>query len=100
MIYNIQTTSAVAVGPLVSLNPHYPFSVQVTVTAASGAVSGSVTIECSNDSVHWVAVGTAIAPSGTTTATAGQVFTAPYAYIRANTTAISAASSITVLLNK
>lgn len=62
-------------------------TVQATVLG-TGAVSATVVIEVSNDATNWLTAGT-ITLSGTTTASDGFVFVAPWLNIRGNVTAIS-----------
>lgn len=60
---------------------------QVTVVG-TGAVTATVKIEVSNDDSNWLTLAT-ITLSGTTSATDGFASDAPWAYRRANVTAIS-----------
>ena len=62
-------------------------TVQATVSG-TGAVSATVAIEGSNDGTNWLTLGT-ITLRGTTSATDGFAFSAPWVYIRSNCTAIS-----------
>ncbi len=66
-------------------------TVQATVSG-TGTVSATVAIEVSNDNTNFVTLGT-ITLSGTTSATDGFAFSAPWVYIRSNCTAISGTSA-------
>lgn len=89
------TTSAAL--PL-DLHHNYPdFLVQATVSG-TGTVSVTVTIQGSLDKVNWVTVGSALALSGTTTATSKLVSTECWAYLQAITTSITGTDA-TVTVN-
>jgi hypothetical protein len=75
-----QTSDAAALGAQKS-------TYQATV-AGTGAVAATVVFEFSDDGVGWLA-GETVTLSGTTTASGGGFNDAPWAYIRANLTAIS-----------
>ena len=62
-------------------------TVQATVSG-TGTVTATVAVEVSNDNTNFVTLGT-ITLSGTTSATDGFAFAAPWVYIRSNCTAIS-----------
>ena len=64
---------------------------QATV-AGTGSVYATIDIEVSNDNSNWMTMGT-ITLSGTTSATDGFVSDEPWAYHRANVTAISGTSA-------
>lgn len=64
---------------------------QATVSG-TGAVTSTVLIQVSNDGTNYITAGT-ITLSGTTSATDGFVLDAPWAYVRANVTAISGTSA-------
>lgn len=73
-------------------SPHATFQAVVTGT---GAVTATVTIECSNDGATWLStVAGTITLSGTTSSNDGFTTTAaPWKYVRANVTAISGTSA-------
>jgi hypothetical protein len=66
----------------------------------TGAVTATAVIQCSNDALTWLDVGT-ITLSGTTSAADGFAHEAPWQYYRAKTTAVSGTSAaITVYMGK
>ena len=66
-------------------------TMQATVSG-TGTVTATVAIEVSNDNTNFVTLGT-ITLSGTTSATDGFAFNAPWVYIQSNCTAISGTSA-------
>ena len=69
---------------------------QATVTG-TGAVSATVLVECSNNGVNWLTLGTCTL-SGTAAATDGFATAAPWSFVRGNVTAISGTgAAVTVL---
>jgi hypothetical protein len=61
--------------------------------AGTGAVSATVLVQVSNDGTNWLTLVT-FALSGTTTDQAGETTQAPWAYTRANVTAISGTGAV------
>lgn len=78
-----------------------PFSTFQASVTGTGAVTATVTIECSNDDtlVNWCStvLGT-ITLSGTTSSSDGFTTTAPWKYVRAKVTAISGTGAAVVVL--
>ena len=60
---------------------------QATVTG-TGAVSATVLVQCSNDGINWLTLGTSTL-SGAVSATDGFATAAPWSFVRGNVTAIS-----------
>jgi hypothetical protein len=83
-LLDAQTT--VAAGQATQLaGAHHTFQATVTGT---GTVTANVLIQCSNNGTGWLTLGT-ITLSGTTSITDGFASAAPWAFVRANVTAIS-----------
>ena len=80
-----------------SVNNNRTFQAVVTGT---GAVAATILLEVSNDGVNFITPGIAtITLSGTNVATDGVSSSAPWAFIRANITAISGTNAaVTVLM--
>lgn len=83
--------------PLYKESPYSSF--QAIATASSGAVTGTVLIQVSNEDdtfngvkSNWITIAT-ISLTGTTTATDGFTTIAPWRYVRASVTAISGTSA-------
>ena len=77
-----------------------PYSTFQATVVGTGAVTGTVVIDCSNDGTYWcsTALGT-ITLSGTTSSSDGFTTSAPWKYVRARVTAISGTgATITVLM--
>lgn len=87
-----QTT--VAAGTALSMRgAHHTFQGSL---AGTGVRSATVDIECSNDTTHWLVLGT-LTLSDTATSD-GFASAAPWAFVRANVTAISGTgAAVTVL---
>lgn len=97
----LSAATATGAGGTVSLlhADRHSKSFTATVTG-TGAVSATVNIEVSLNGTSWLTVGT-ITLSGTTSATDGFAHDAPWAYYRANCTALSGTSaSLTVLMGR
>ena len=98
----VTSTSAIDVSsPIYKESPYAAFQAIVTGT---GAVTGTVLIQVSNETdtfngikSNWITMGT-IALTGTTTGTDGFTTICPWRYVRANVTAISAASTIEIIM--
>lgn len=91
-LLDAQTT--VAAGQATQLSgPAHTFQATVSGT---GAVTATVLIQCSNDGTNWLLLGTCTL-TGTTSATDGFAVAAPWAFVRANLTAITGtAAKVTV----
>lgn len=83
--------------PLFKESPYSSF--QAIATATSGAVTGTILVQASNEEdtfngvkSNWITIAT-ITLSGTTTATDGFTTICPWRYIRASVTAISGTSA-------
>ena len=75
-----------------------PVSCQAIISG-TGAVTGTVDIEVSNDGVTPIATAPlTINLNGTTTASDGGVVNAPWKYIRANLTAVSGTGAVVTVL--
>lgn len=81
-------------GAGVSTHSHKTF--QATVVG-SGAVTGVVNVEVSNNNTHWIVLGT-ITLSGTNSATDGFASEAAWAYYRGNVTTITGTGAALTLL--
>lgn len=92
---NRTTTGTDAKAELAGQGLSTGYAIQAIVTG-TGAVSATVGIEVSNDGNVWNQL-TSMAPSGTNVGSAIYNNTAPYRYIRANTTAVT--GSLDVILS-
>ena len=63
------------------------------VVSGTGAVTATVVIQCSNDNVNFIDLGT-ITLTGTTTATDGFAASAAWAFHRAKVTAVSGTGAV------
>lgn len=98
----VNSTAAIAASsPIYKESPYGAFQAIVTGT---GTVTATVLIQVSNETdtfngakSNWITMGT-ITLSGTTTATDGFTTICPWRYVRANVTAISASSTVEVLM--
>lgn len=92
------TTNTTGASRTVLPNLGSNYSVLATVSG-TGSVSVTVTIEVTNGTGGWVTLGT-ISLSGTTSATDGFAFAAPYNAIRATTSDITGTgASVTCIFN-
>lgn len=91
-LLDAQTT--VAAGQATQMaGAHHTYQATVSGT---GAVTATVLIQCSNDGVNWLLLGT-LTLTGTTVASDGMASAAPWAFVRANLTAITGtAAKVTV----
>lgn len=98
----VNSTAAIAASsPIYKESPYAAFQAIVTGT---GTVTGTVLIQVTNETntfnginSNWITMGT-ITLTGTTTGTDGFTTICPWRYVRANVTAISAASVIEVIM--
>jgi hypothetical protein len=61
-----------------------PYSTYQAVVSGTGAITATVTIQCSNDGTNWNATALGVITlNGTTTATDGIATVAPWKYVRA-----------------
>ena len=97
------TTTAVASSPIYKESPYGTFQAIVTGDDLA-TVSATVLIQVTNEAdtfngakSNWITMGT-ITLAGTTTATDGFTTVAPWRYVRANVTAISASSVVEVIM--
>ena len=98
----VNSTAVIAVStPTYKESPYGAFQAIVTGT---GSVSATVLIQVCNETdtfnavkSNWITMGT-ITLSGTTTATDGFTTICPWRYVRANVSAISATSTVEVIM--
>jgi len=81
-----------------------PYGTFQTIVTGTGSVSATILIQVCNQEdtfngvkANWITMGT-ITLAGTTTATDGFTTVAPWRYVRANVTAISASSVVEVIM--
>jgi hypothetical protein len=91
------STAVVAAGAPTTLNVNL-VTFQAVATAASGTVTGTILIQVSNDGANWITMGT-ITLNATTPAFDGFASAAMWEYVRANLTAVSAATTVVVTMN-
>lgn len=92
------TTAVPTYGETISV-PDYVdgFTVQYS-EAGTGAITATIVTYVSNDGTNWLTLATTTL-SGTTTASDGFTWIAPWKFVRAGVTAISAGATINGIIN-